>query len=92
MHITNLLILAACDFAAAQKVQHTRTGTCAVAAARATAQSESPTSNVPGKLFDRILTVYLETTSFGNATADRTSRTCKFVARTDSSSKQIVKL
>lgn len=52
-------------------VAHTKTGACAIAEAQATAVTESPTSNVPGKVFDRIMMVQLETTSFGNATSDR---------------------
>ena len=53
------------------QVSHTATGTCAEPSAQATARTESSTSNVKGKAFDRILQVMLETTSFGNATADR---------------------
>jgi hypothetical protein len=54
------------------QVSHTATGTCAEPSAQATARTDSSTSNVKGKAFDRILQVMLETTSFGNATADRT--------------------
>ena len=53
------------------QVSFTATGTCAEPSAQATARTESSTSNVKGKAFDRILQVMLETTSFGNATADR---------------------
>jgi hypothetical protein len=71
MHARNFAILAACSFALGQiQVQNTATCTSDVAAAAATARTESSTSNVPGKVFDRFLQVMLETTSFGNATAD----------------------
>lgn len=49
------------------------TGMDDVAMAAATARTLSPTSNVEGKAFDRILTIYLETTGYQNAIADRLS-------------------
>jgi hypothetical protein len=52
-------------------IPYTSTAASALPSDAATARTESPTSNVRGKAFDRILTVYLETTAFGNATADR---------------------
>lgn len=52
-------------------VTHTSTATSDIAAAAATAKTESPTSNVKGAAFDRILQIYLETTAYENATADR---------------------
>lgn len=78
-------LLAAASFAAAApasassggssgdstSVTHTATATSDIAAAAATAKTESPTSNVKGKAFDRILQIYLETTAYENATADR---------------------
>ncbi|KAK8039922.1 hypothetical protein PG993_008333 [Apiospora rasikravindrae] len=51
-------------------VTHTATATSDIAAAAATAKTESPTSHVKGKAFDRILQIYLETTAYENATAD----------------------
>ncbi|KAK7978531.1 phosphoesterase-domain-containing protein [Apiospora saccharicola] len=72
-------LLAAASFAAAApagstgdstSVTHTATATSDIAAAAATAKTESPTSNVKGKAFDRILQIYLETTAYENATAD----------------------
>jgi hypothetical protein len=39
------------------QTQYTSTGTAAVAKARATALTESPTSNVAGKTFDRFVTI-----------------------------------
>lgn len=39
------------------QTQYTSTGTAAVAKARATAMTESPTSNVAGKTFDRFVTI-----------------------------------
>ena len=88
MHVGYIAVLAACSFALAQ-VQHTATGTSELPAAAATAKTESPTSHVPGKAFDRILTVYLETTSFGNATADRMSILCRPMASAKSSSSKL---
>lgn len=73
-------LLAAASFAAAApasssgdstSVTHTATATGDIAAAAATAKTESPTSDVKGKAFDRILQIYLETTAYENATADR---------------------
>lgn len=52
------------------QVSYTATGTCAEPSAQATARTDSSTSNVKGKAFDRILQVMLETTSYGNATSD----------------------
>ena len=54
-----------------QTVTHTSTATSDVAAAAATALTESSTSYVKGKAFDRILVIYLETTAFDNAIQDR---------------------
>ncbi|KAL5454686.1 hypothetical protein PMIN06_004836 [Paraphaeosphaeria minitans] len=45
--------------------------TCRYADAAATALTESPTSDVEGKAFDRILQIYYETTSYENAAVDR---------------------
>ncbi|TLS26928.1 hypothetical protein PpBr36_04178 [Pyricularia pennisetigena] len=44
----------------------TATATAEVAAAAATAKTLSPTSNVEGKAFNRILQIYLETTAYEN--------------------------
>lgn len=52
-------------------VTHTSTASNDVAAAAATARTDSSTSHVKGKAFDRILQIYLETTEFDNAIADR---------------------
>ena len=51
--------------------QNTATGTAAVAAAAATAKTESPTSHVPGKAFDRIAIIWLENTDYTMAVGDR---------------------
>lgn len=72
MRAGNFSILLLCGVAFGQiTVENTATCSSSVQAAAATALTESPTSNVPGKAFDRIMMVYLETTSYGNATADR---------------------
>lgn len=51
--------------------QYTATGTAAIAAAKATAKTLSPTSSVPGKNFDRFVNIWLENTDFDMAAADR---------------------
>ncbi|KAK8863305.1 Acid phosphatase [Apiospora arundinis] len=58
------------DDSTSTSVTHTATATSDIAAAAATAKTESPTSNVKGKAFDRIFQIYLETTAYENATAD----------------------
>jgi hypothetical protein len=63
---------------AAQALIHTSTASSDVEQARATAKTSSPTSNVKGKVFDRIMQIYLETTAYEDAIADRTSRTSSF--------------
>ena len=56
------------------QTQYTSTGTAAVAKARATAKTESPTSNVAGKSFDRFVTIWCENTDYDMAAQDRTFR------------------
>ncbi|EFQ31007.1 phosphoesterase [Colletotrichum graminicola] len=51
-------------------LRYTETEAGAVAAAAATALTLSPVSNVTGKVFNRIMQVYLETTAYENAIAD----------------------
>lgn len=72
MRTIGLLLLAACSTVFGQ-ISVANTATCASdgAAAAATAKTESPTSNVCGRAFDRIMMVYLETTMYSNAIADR---------------------
>jgi len=50
--------------------QNTATSTADVLAAKATAKTESPTSHVPGKAFDRFVTVWFENTDFAAAMND----------------------
>jgi hypothetical protein len=57
------------------QTQYTSTGTAAVAKARATALTESPTSDVVGKTFDRFVTIWLENTDYDMAAGDRKFRT-----------------
>lgn len=52
--------------------QNTATSASDVAAAAATAKTESPTSHVPGKAFDRFVVIWLENTDYSAAAADRT--------------------
>jgi hypothetical protein len=58
------------------QTQYTSTGTAAVAKARATAKTESPTSNVSGKSFNRFVTIWCENTDYDMAAGDRKSRRC----------------
>jgi acid phosphatase len=48
----------------------TATDPAAVYAAQATAKTESPTSHVKGKAFDRFVTIWFENTDFEVAAAD----------------------
>jgi hypothetical protein len=57
--------------AGAPTVLHTATASTDIAAAAATALTESSTSDVKGKAFDRILHIFLETTAYENAVVDR---------------------
>ncbi|GKT93057.1 phosphate-repressible acid phosphatase [Colletotrichum tofieldiae] len=54
----------------AADIQYTSTASADVAAAAATAKTESPVSNIKGKVFNRIAQIYLETTAYENAIAD----------------------
>lgn len=49
------------------------TDTADVYAAQATALTESPTSKVKGKSFDRYVSIWLENTDYDTAAADRNS-------------------
>lgn len=74
MHSTTgaLALLLAAGGALSQSVstQYTATGTADVAAARATAKTSSPTSNVKGKVFDRLAIIWLENTDYDLAAGD----------------------
>ena len=71
MHYTNLLGLLAVAGSAAAQTQYTASSSAAVAAAAATVLTNSPTSKVKGKAFDRIMQIYLETTDYHDANRDR---------------------
>lgn len=66
------LLLAVGGTAVAQSAsnQYTATSTADVAAARATAKTLSPTSNVKGKAFDRLAIIWLENTDYTLAAGD----------------------
>ena len=66
-----LLSLLALAGSVAAQTQYTATGTAAVAQAAATAKSSSPTSNVKGKVFDRLAIIWLENTDYDLAAGDR---------------------
>lgn len=51
--------------------QNTLTSPVDVARAAATARTNSPTSNVKGKAFDRIAIIWLENTDYAKAVGDR---------------------
>lgn len=53
------------------QTQYTSTGTAAIAKARATALTESPTSNVAGKSFNRFVSIWCENTDYDMAAGDR---------------------
>ncbi|TDZ24507.1 Acid phosphatase [Colletotrichum orbiculare MAFF 240422] len=54
----------------AADIQYTSTASADIAAAAATAKTESPVSNIRGRVFNRIAQIYLETTAYENAIAD----------------------
>jgi acid phosphatase len=66
-----LLSVAGLVLGQSQSTQYTATGTAAVDAARATAKTRSPTSNVKGKAFDRLAIIWLENTDYDLAIGDR---------------------
>ncbi|KAH8663033.1 phosphoesterase family-domain-containing protein [Tricladium varicosporioides] len=66
----SLILLQALLASAFAQTQYTSTGTAAVAKARATALTESPTSNVVGKTFDRFVTIWFENTDYSMAAGD----------------------
>ncbi|KAI1828288.1 acid phosphatase [Xylaria intraflava] len=63
-------LLLAGSVAAQVEDMYTATGTAAVAAAAATALTESPTSHVRGKAFDRFVVIWLENTDYDMAAKD----------------------
>ncbi len=65
-------LLAAAGCVVAQ-TEYTATATDSLTAARATAESRSPTSHVKGKAFDRLAIIWLENTDYDLAAGDRTS-------------------
>ncbi len=56
---------------ASAQTQYTATNSASVAKARATALTESPTSYVKGKTFDRFVTIWCENTDYSAAAGDR---------------------
>lgn len=71
MYLSSFLSLSAfagCAFA--QSLQYTATGTADVAKAAATAKTNSPTSHVKGKAFDRFVVIWLENTDYDKAAGD----------------------
>lgn len=88
--LSQLAVLAFVTATTAQ-TQYTATGAAAVAKARATALTESPTSYVKGKTFDRFVTIFLENTDYDSAAADRETPPVPLRAiRTNSISKPFI--
>ncbi|KAI9854376.1 MAG: hypothetical protein M1830_006535 [Pleopsidium flavum] len=75
--MTLLATLGVSAFALARLIlaQNTATSAADVAAAAATAKTESITSNVPGRAFDRFVVIWLENTDYSAAAADLYSLT-----------------
>ena len=66
-----LLATAGLVLGQSQSTLYTATSTADVEAARATAKTLSPTSNVKGKFFDRLAIIWLENTDYDLAIGDR---------------------
>lgn len=74
MHLPYIgVAVAAAITAANAQTQYTATNAASVAKARATALTESPTSHVKGKTFDRFVTIWCENTDYSGAAGDRTA-------------------
>jgi acid phosphatase len=71
--LSSFVVMAFASLAATSPVSLTATDAQDVYAAQATAKTESPTSHVPGKAFDRYVSIWLENTDFDVALADRRS-------------------
>jgi hypothetical protein len=78
---SHFAVLALATTAAAQ-TQYTATGAAAVAKARATALTESPTSHVKGLTFDRFVSIFLENTDYDTAAADREATLLLYIHNT----------
>jgi len=64
------LALSALALTGAAVAQNTATSTADVLAAKATAKTESPTSHVPGRAFDRFVVLWCENTDYSAAMSD----------------------
>lgn len=64
------IAISALALAGSALAQNTATSTASVYAAAATAKTESPTSHVSGRAFDRFVTIWLENTDYTKAIAD----------------------
>ncbi|KAE8441923.1 hypothetical protein EG329_004181 [Mollisiaceae sp. DMI_Dod_QoI] len=67
---SQLVILLAGAASVLAQTQYTSTKSAAVAAAKATALTQSPTSNVVGKSFNRFVTIWCENTDYSMAAGD----------------------
>ncbi|TVY50119.1 Acid phosphatase [Lachnellula occidentalis] len=66
----SIILLSAFLAVGLAQTQYTSTAAAAVAKARATALTESPTSNVAGKTFDRFVAIWCENTDYSMAAGD----------------------
>jgi len=67
----SLLTVFALTSTVVSQIQYTSTAASAVEKARTTALTESPTSNIAGKTFDRFVTIWCENTDYSIAAGDR---------------------
>lgn len=64
------IAVSALALAGSALAQNTATSAAGVYAAQATAKTESPTSHIPGRAFNRFVTIWLENTDYSKAIAD----------------------
>ena len=68
---TSVVVASLASVSLAAPASPTATDVTDVYAAQATALTESPTSNVKGKAFDRYVSIWFENTDYDLAAADR---------------------
>jgi acid phosphatase len=73
---TGIMVTTLAVVAVAAPVSPTATDVTDVYAAQATAKSQSPTSKVKGKVFDRYVSIWFENTDYDMAAADRKYSRC----------------
>lgn len=73
---TSIAVASLASATLAAPASPTATDVADVYAAQATALTESPTSNVKGKAFDRYVSIWFENTDYDMAAADRGFSPC----------------